>query len=66
MSVFDWLRIKECTFQLVNRFAWCGFFKFFITKDKYVRTNKFGTIPILLLSKSLKQEAVAPKLHLTL
>ena len=48
MTAFDWLRINiKCGFQLANRLAECKFFKFFITKDNYVRTNEFSVIHIL-------------------
>ena len=54
MSTFDWLRINnKHDFSLAKRFAQRELFKFFITKDNYVRTDEFAAIPILLLSKSL-------------
>ena len=41
MYAFDWLKINnKCDFRLANRFAQWEFFKFFITKDDQVRTDK--------------------------
>ena len=54
ISPFDWLRINnKCGFRLANKFAQRKFFKFFITKDNWVRTDEFASIPILLPFKSL-------------
>ena len=52
MSAFNWLRINnKKDFRLASRFAQREFFKFFIPKDNYVRTNEFAAIPILSPSK---------------
>ena len=46
MYAFDWLKINnKCDFRLANRFAQWEFFKFFITKDDQVRTNKLPRFP---------------------
>ena len=54
MSAFDWLRINnKCGFQLAKKFAQREFFKFFKTKENYIRTGEFAAILIFLPSKSL-------------
>ena len=59
MSNFDWLTINnKYDFRLANRFAQREFFRSSIAKDKYVRTDEFAAIPILLASKLLIQQTI--------